>query len=91
MSKAREGAIPLRERRTVAEEWKEFRKLIPEYAPDVQVTEMRRAFYCGATAVFGLMTDLDSGSDATDLDLEYYVSLEKELEDFQEAIARGEA
>lgn len=91
MSKARTGAIPLRERRSVAEEWKEFTKLIPEDAPDVQTQEMRRAFYCGATAVFGLMTDLDGGSDATDLDLEYYVSIEKELEDFQEAIARGEA
>jgi hypothetical protein len=41
-------------------EWEGFEKnVVPRNAPSVQRQEMRRAFYAGASAMFGLITNLD--------------------------------
>ena len=79
-----EGAIPLRERLTLAESWTEFeRAVLPAHVGDLQRSEMRKAFYGGASAMFGCVTGgLDADHEPTMKDLEYLDSLNKELHDF---------
>lgn len=87
------GTIPLRERRALADEWAEFAKaVIPALAGPTQRSEMRRAWYAGAAAMFGLMTGgLDADSEPTDLDVAYVESLSQELTTFSRDLARGRA
>lgn len=84
--------IPLRERRTLLEEWSSFLRVIPANAPVVQVVECRRAFYAGAQALFILMTGgLDADSEPTDTDLQYMDALSQELQQFANDVATGKA
>lgn len=87
-----EGAIPLRERRALSEEWKEFTRVIPDGAPEMQVVEMRRAFYSGAASLFGLIAGgLDADHEPTDLDVAYLESINEELATFARDLERGAA
>lgn len=55
---------------TIQEQWDSFQKMaIPEYAPDIQKTEMKRAFYAGAMAMTGIymMVSEDSINEETAL------------------------
>lgn len=85
------GTIPLRERRTLAEEWNDFETLvIPASAGGMQRRSMKMAFYGGAWAYIRLaLNNLDGGSDETELDLLYMMSLEKEIKDFHDAMRRA--
>lgn len=87
------GTIPLRERRTLDDEWKEFaRQVIPAAASTRQIAEMRRAWYAGVATMFSLMTwGLDPEREPTDLDVEYLENLHKELTEFSNAVGRGAA
>jgi hypothetical protein len=72
-------------------EWDSFRErvLSPE-APEVQVTEMRRAFFGGAMALFGsLMTKFDEGEEETERDLAQMDAIDKELRDFGARVGKG--
>lgn len=82
------GAIPLRERRTLADEWKEFGvQVVPNGAPDVQRVEMQKAFYAGATIMFSLLTGgLDPHAEPTELDVAYVESLHQELQAFVKSL-----
>jgi hypothetical protein len=88
-----EGVIPLRERRTLYDEWFEFaRQCIPEQAPEVQRVEMRRAFYAGAAVLFSLVTGgLDADKEPTDLDVAYLESLNQELKLYSQDLSDGKA
>ena len=56
---------------------------IPDNAPEIQVEEMRVAFFAGAHHLFNsLMTCLEEGKEATDLDLNRLTLISKELESF---------
>jgi hypothetical protein len=45
------------EERSLEDEWRQFKALdIAPNAPEVQLTEMRKAFYAGAASALGLMT-----------------------------------
>ena len=93
MGETREGTIPLRERRALADEWTEFeRAVMPKGAPTVQRVEMRRAWYAGAAMMFALMTGgLDEDHEPTDLDVAYLSSLHRELAAFSDDLGRGKA
>jgi hypothetical protein len=88
-----EGTIPLRERRSLSEEWSEFARLvIPDGASAMQVTEMRRAWYAGAASIFDLISGgLDEDHEPTDLDVAYLESLHQELKGFARDLQRGSA
>lgn len=88
-----EGAIPLRERRSLADEWRDFeRRILPATAGPVQFVETRRAFYAGAQTMFNLVTGgLDADHEPTDLDVAYVESLFQEMQQFARAIAEGKA
>lgn len=86
----KKGAIPLRERRSLGEEWKDYAKLIPDGSPAVQYNETRRAFYAGALTMFSLMSGgLDEDKEPTDLDVAYLDSLFDELVAFTKALDAG--
>lgn len=57
--------------------------VIPADAPDVQVAEMRKAFFAGAQHLFAsIVTVLDDGSEPTADDLRRMDLIEKELNEF---------
>ena len=87
------GAIPLRERRGLSDEWESYaRDILPTAAPDVQKIETRRAFYAGAAAMFGLLTGgLDADSEPTELDVAFVESLSQEIAAFGRDLAEGRA
>lgn len=84
------GQIPLRERRSLADEWNEFERAIGlRGCSDVQRIEMRRAFYGGAITMYNLaMTGLDEGSEPTELDIAYMESIQQEIADYGEELKR---
>jgi hypothetical protein len=72
-------------RPSLAEMWDAFlRTSLPAGAPATQITEMRKAFYTGAWAVFQVLTrvGLDDGVEATKADLEYMDRLDTEMKAF---------
>lgn len=71
--------------------WADFRrKVVPIAAPPVQVTEMRRAFYAGAGALFSeLIRMLDPGTEPTEADLRKMDAIAMELEQFFAEVKAG--
>lgn len=63
--------------------------VLPEGAPEVQVVEMRKAFFAGAHHLFGSMLSLLDGNDGqpTEDDLRRMDQIHKELERFGEELA----
>src|SRR3546814_11622905 len=65
-------------------EWDTFREMVlaPD-APDIQLSEMRRAFFGGAAALFKvMMRKLDPGEEPTERDEAQMESIDQELRDF---------
>lgn len=62
-------------------------------APPVQLIEMRRAFFCGASHVFfSIISFLEEGVDPTEKDLDRMTKLHDELQGFQkemEVLSKG--
>lgn len=77
----------------IGDEWELFKRAVmPADAPAVQVSEMRKAFYAGATALVGvLMRSLKSGVEPTDADLVMMDEIADELNQFQRRVAAGAA
>lgn len=75
----------------ISNEWDSFREsVLSPHAPEVQVTEMRRAFFGGAMALFSaLMTKFDEGEEETERDLLQMDAIDKELREFGERVGRG--
>jgi hypothetical protein len=56
---------------------------IPLDAPDIQIDEMRSAFFAGARHLFSsIMTILEPDAEPTDKDMERMSMIEKELGEF---------
>lgn len=64
--------------------WNEFaRKVVPANAPELQVKEMRMAFFAGATALFyELMTTLDPDEEPTNADMRRLAEINREIDAF---------
>jgi hypothetical protein len=65
----------------IAAQWESYRKnVIPPGAPEVQVTECRRAFLAGAAAFFNeIQNVLSPSTDVTDADVAQLDGLVQEL------------
>lgn len=62
---------------------------IPDDAPDIQVSEMRKAFFAGAQHVWGtIMNVLDPGDDPTPADLIRMDKIDAELRNFIDEFSR---
>lgn len=88
-----EGTIPLRERRTLAQEWTQFeRSVLPRVVGKVQRVETRRAWYAGAASMLALLSGgLDADHEPTDLDVAYLEALYQEIVAFSQALGEGKA
>lgn len=61
---------------------------IPSDAPEIQIREMRSAFFAGAQHLFGsIMGLLEGGDDATEGDIRRLSQISRELDDFIEQFA----
>ena len=91
MAERIEGAIPLRERRTLSDEWGDFSKaILPAGASEIQRVETRRAFYAGASSMLALISDgLDADKEATELDVQYVDSLAEKIVAFAKLLGQG--
>lgn len=71
--------------------WASYRAMvIPANAPDVQISECRRAFYAGAKGLLdAVMLALDPSRDPTEADIEYMGKLQKELHTFGMGVMTG--
>jgi len=79
--------------RLIEGQWAQFReKVISANASDIQLREMRRAFYAGAWAYYALvMNRLNPTSEPTGDDIQLLAGLDDEMREFGESILRGEA
>jgi hypothetical protein len=77
----------------IASNWASYRtEVVPKDAPDVQVTETRRAFYAGAlTLITSLRAAVSNGVEATDADMKVMESVEDELMAFKTAVMNDQA
>lgn len=75
----------------IQEKWNEFSKLVlPPGCPDVQRTEMRRAFYAGMEGFLQIMLGgMEPGPDPSANDLKMMDELDEELKDFYERMKKG--
>lgn len=71
--------------------WIEFMVgVIPEDAPDIQIREMKKAFYSGAALTFyGIIGMLDEDKEPTDEDVEKMDGLHKELDTWMAQSGEG--
>lgn len=73
---------------SVRESWNQFRAAVmPPNASNVQIQEMRRAFYAGAWAMFCTMNQASAGSE--DEGVEALESLNAEMECFAALLKAG--
>ena len=73
----------------IAEQWKSFHhNVLHDFDPNsIPVTEMRKAFFAGAIALFKVvMKNLSEGKEATEEDLKMMSDIHEELKDFKDEI-----
>jgi hypothetical protein len=76
-------------KRYIEEQWNEFRRsVLSKDAPQIQIDEMRKAFFAGVVALFGhVLGNLSEGNDVKEQDLQMMASIHEELEEFRDEIA----
>ena len=72
--------------------WEDFRAhVIHPKASELQLTEMRRAFYAGAGCLLvTLLSTVSPGDDVQQSDLDRLRSINEELQAFSAAVQKGE-
>ena len=75
----------------IEEEWAGFKRMVmPPGAGRIQVEEMRRSFYAGASALLALLQrKLDPGSDPTAADLAMLDEIDRELQQHFDDLLRS--
>ena len=77
---------------TVKEQWDSFRTLvIPTNAPEIQVTEMRRAFYAGVEAMLRIQWEVGDDAVSEDAGVAILEGIHDECRRFAAEVARGAA
>jgi hypothetical protein len=79
--------------RLIGAKWEDYCKsVIPKNAPQIQITESRRAFYAGAQGVMDAMAKQMSDSpDETPNEIAVVQDVMAELDEFAQLIALGKA
>jgi len=68
---------------TIQEQWGDFRKnVVPISAPDIQVSEMQKAFYAGAYASIMVMIKISAEDVSEDAGVQIFETLKNECESF---------
>lgn len=75
---------------TIAAQWESFHKAaVAPSAPEIQRSEMRLAFYAGATAMLGITMGIGSDSVSADAGVALLQSLHDEAEAFALNLVNG--
>lgn len=85
---------PRPKKKLIGEAWLAYSHgvLDPIRADRVQRNETRRAFYAGASALFGsILSNLTPGGEPEEPDMEMMVGIQDELDDFVRAVSAGRA
>jgi hypothetical protein len=78
-------------KRRVEAAWQLFRVIIPAGAPPFQRTEMKKAFYAGAFAMFSaLVNGVDDNPDPSAADMSMMDEIHAELQAFKLAMKNDE-
>lgn len=74
----------------IAGGWESYRAvIIPPTAPEIQITETKKAFFAGAQHLFSsIMAILDPGAEPTEQDLQRMTDIAAELEDWCEEMKK---
>lgn len=76
----------------IADLYKEYEKIIPDGASDIQRQETKRAFYAGARSLFwSIVHSLDYETEPTEADLRLMDSIKDELDRWVCDVAEGRA
>ncbi len=76
----------------IQSEWLSYRACLPANIGAVQLSETRRAFYAGATAMLStILLHLTPGTEPAEDDLRMMDEIQAELREFQKAVERREA
>lgn len=80
----------------IQKEWEAFRdKVLPDGAPEVQLREMRRAFFAGAISLRGVMfkvlEDTGDPNEVTEGDLRVMEDINDEFERYADDLQHGRA
>jgi hypothetical protein len=80
-------------KKTIDKEWQGFVKAcFPPDLDPVQLIDLRRTFYGGASALYGMiMQCLSPGDEPTEADLQMMRDIQTELQDFNEMVKAGKA
>jgi hypothetical protein len=75
---------------TIDHEWKSFSSACFRDISEQQYIDLRRTFYAGAAALYGLlMQRLDGGDEVTEHDIEMMHRLREEMRRFNEDVKAG--
>lgn len=76
----------------IEKEWQYFRnEVIPKDASNVQLTEMRRAFYFGASVIMMLNNHIGGDDVPEEAGVRILATVSKELNEFMDAIQQDKA
>lgn len=77
--------------KTISEKWLSFHlEVLSDAIPDVEIIDMRRAFYAGAAALLSLMEENVAGV-PDDEGVTFLEKIQEELIAFSERVGRGDA
>lgn len=77
---------------TVQEQWDYFASMVvPKDAPDIQRTEMKRAFYAGAEAMMRINFAVGVDEISVEAGMQIFVGCEEECRRFAQLVADGKA
>jgi len=77
---------------TVQEQWESFSKLVvPKDAPEIQVTEMRRAFYAGVEAMLRIQWAIGDAAVSEDGAMAILEGVHDECQRFASEVVKGAA
>jgi hypothetical protein len=75
---------------TLDDQWKSYKKMvIPEGATETQVTETKRAFYAGATAILNVQYLIGDASNSREAQEGMIQGIVEECRDFHENVSKG--
>jgi hypothetical protein len=76
--------------KVIAEAWRSYeRHVVPASAPEIQRSETKKAFYAGASTLFGaILAMLEPGEEPTEADLRKMDAVAQELQEHLEEVRR---
>lgn len=75
---------------TIQSFWEEFKVILPKDAPDIQIVEMKKAFYAGAGSILKVQYDIGDKKVSEEAALAILSGLNEEIIVFAEELLKRE-